>query len=236
MKIKLSNILIGLSYVGVPVTAILTHTGTKKAIENSKDGKEDLKYYIPAAVAGAATIGCGIASHRLDKKEIAKLTALAAGLGKAYDMYRNTNIKVNGMGAHERVMEEIQKAEDANIADPCFCGMYRLNSEMDSEERLFYDTVTEQFFTSTLSRVIDAEYHTNRNLTGGMVVDTDIWCSYLGIKNPKGKGNDKRGWCIIDDLYWIDFDNSEGVIDGKECIVIEPCVMMMPEKQYEEYI
>ena len=119
---KLSNILAGLSYIGVPVTAYLTHTGTKKAMENSKDGKQDLKYYIPAAVAGAATIGCGIASHKLDKKEIAKLTALAAATGKAYDMYRNANIKVNGREAHERVVEEVnaQKAKDANIADPCF--------------------------------------------------------------------------------------------------------------------
>ena len=79
------------STVGVAVTGYLAAKGGKKAediletkekmMELDRENlplKEELKHtwkcYLPAVVTGALTAGCGIASRRLDVKEIAVLT------------------------------------------------------------------------------------------------------------------------------------------------------------------
>lgn len=240
-----STILSALAVVGVVATAVLTHKATVKAQETVKEWTDEkhkeltkfekvqasVKAFIPPIAAGIATIGCIVKAQRINKQDIARLTGVAGIIGGAYDKYRRTNIEVNGKEADERVMHEInaQKAEHSNLVAESFFTLYSLNSSIDTEERLFYDTITEQYFTSTLSRVIDAEYHLNRNfVSGNPEVDVQMWCDFLGIKNAK---KDTRGWGLVDDLTWLDFSNLDpmDVADGVQAIKIEPCVMPVEE-------
>ena len=235
-----SGILSMAACVGVAVTAALTYLGTIKATETVKQWTEEkhgdpltrfetvqatTPHLVPAAIAGAATIGCIVASHKISKKEVAAIAGVAAMATKQYDDYRNTNIEANGMDAHERVLDKLgaKKAKDAKIYTQGIVYNTSLNATLDKQERLFYDTITGTYFTSTIARVMDAEYHINRVLTNGDLngqeCDVDTWCNFLGIPNSK---KDNRGWCANDDFLWLDFNNAEVDIgDGMTAIFIE---------------
>ena len=235
-----AGILSALACVGVAVTAALTYLGTIKATETIKEWTEekhdDLTTFekaqatvpclVPAVVAGAATIGCIVKAHRISKKEIATLTGAAAVMAKKYDDYRNANIEVNGEEAHRKVMERLgaEKAEETNLVGPCLLDNMSLNASLDTTERLFYDTITETYFTSTLARVMDAEYHINRcfcGVDGCGDVDVDKWCTFLGIPNKK---KDTRGWIINEGFTRLDFSNTPVDIgDGVIAIFVECC-------------
>lgn len=232
-----STILTALACVGVAATAVLSSKAALKSEMTKKEWVEEkhgdpltkfeefqasVKHYVPAVVVGAATVGCIVGSHKIDKKTVAAVTSAAAITTKAYDDYRRTNIEVNGEEAHEKVMEKlaVQKAKTSYIHSATFFDVTSMNSKLSKEEFLFYDTITETYFTSTLAAVIDAEAALNRNFTMGCwEVDVDMWCSFLGIENTR---HDRRGWCLCDDLTWIDFNNSDPVDigDGLEAIII----------------
>ena len=235
--------------VGVVVTAALTYVGAVKAKETMDEWVEEkhdqlttvekvqasAKHMVPAAVAGAATIGCIVASHKIDKEQIAVLTASAAAVAKKYDDYRKTNIEVNGKEADDKVMAKlaVQKAEKSNICAESMCAVTSLNSALSKEEFLFHDDVTDQYFTSSLAQVLDAINHLNRKFTmGHPEVDVQMWCDFLGIENKK---KDTRGWVLCDDYQWIDFDISDPVEieGGLEVVTITP--METPIPNYQNY-
>lgn len=244
-----SGILSVVACIGVVVTAALTFKGAIKAKatmdEWTKEKRDELttfekvqasvKPMVPATVAGVATIGCIVASHKIDKEHIAVLTASAAAVAKKYDDYRKTNIEVNGKEAHDKVVEklEVQKAKESNICAESMFSMTSLNSKLSKEEFLFHDEITDQYFTSSLAQVLDAINHLNRNFTmGHPEVDVQMWCDFLGIENKK---KDTRGWYLRDDCTWIDFDISDPIeIDGGlEAITITP--MFEPVLEYWDY-
>lgn len=244
-----TGILSAVACVGVVVTAVLTYKGTikaQKAVEEWTEEKRDeltafekvqasAKPLAPAIVSGIATMGCIVASHKIDKEHIAVIAASGAGIAKKYDDYRKTNIEVNGKDAHDRVMEklEVQQAKDSNLCAESMCAITSLNSSLSKEEFLFHDEVTDQYFTSSLAQVLDAINHLNRNFTmGHPEVDVQMWCDFLGIENKK---KDTRGWVLCDDYTWIDFNISEPVEleDGLEVISITP--MMTPIPDYQDY-
>lgn len=244
-----SGILSLVACVGVAATAILTYKGTIKAQEIVKDKtvekqdelttmetiKASAKPLAPAAIAGVATIGCIVASHKIDEKHIAVLAASAAGMAKKYDDYRKTNIEVNGKEAHDKVMEKlaVQKAKQSNLSSESLCQITTLNSKLSKEQFLFHDNITDTYFKATLAQVLDAINCLNRNFTmGHPEVDVFMWCEFLGIENKK---KDNRGWVLCDDYTWIDFDISDPVEieDGVDVIEITPVVT--PIEDYLNY-
>lgn len=231
-----SGILSGIACVGVLATAVLTGLGVigaQKTIKEWTEEKHDelttfekfqasVKPLLPAAGAAIATIVCIKEAHKIDTKHIAALASGAAITAKKYDEYRKTNKRVNGDEADKAVQKEImvEKAKDANICAPSFFTLTDLNSRMSKEEMLFYDTITEQYFTASLAHVIEAEDQLNRNFTMGADTDVDMWCGFLGIPN---KNHDTRGWCVNDCFTWLDFNNGDPVDlgDGMKAIPIE---------------
>ena len=244
-----SGVLSFVACVGVVVTAAFTFKGAIKAKATMDEWTEEkhdelttfekvqasAKSMVPATVAGVATIGCIVASHKIDKEHIAVLTASAAAIAKKYDDYRKANIEVNGKEAHDRVVEklEIQKAKESNICAESMFSMTSLNSKLSKEEFLFHDEITDQYFTSSLAQVLDAINNLNRNFTmGHPEVDVQMWCDFLGVVNKK---KDTRGWYLRDDCTWIDFDISDPIeIDGGlEVVTITP--MFEPVLEYWDY-
>ena len=235
-----SGILSFVACVGVAVTAVLTYKGTIKAQETVKEWTEEkheeltkfekvqasAKHLAPAAVAGVATIGCIVASHKIDKEHIAVLTASAAAMAKKYDDYRKANIEVNGKEADNRVQEKlaVEKAKETHICAESMFQITTLNSELSKEEFLFHDDITDTYFTASLAHVLDAINALNRNFTKGHPeVDVDMWCNFLGIENKK---HDVRGWVLCEECEWIDFDISDPILldDGPEVIEITPAI------------
>lgn len=233
--------------------------------ESDCDGDEKLsafevmraswRRFVPAFVSGGVTIGMIIFAHGIDRRAVMAASGAAVAASKMYTDYRDANIKVNGIDAHRKVIDELnlQKADNGGITSETFGWLYDLNAGASDEDlRIFYDSVTKQYFKSTLSKVIEAEYHINRdlNICGGGLALVERWCELLGIHCP----NDIKhlGWCVIDDFNWLDFSNLSpltsiedlineyGSIEEvpekdilKTAIVIEPCVMATDG--WEEY-
>lgn len=226
--------------IGVVVTAVLAVKVTPKAMEaiQSKAQKEDeqevskleavkegWKFYIPAAVAGATSIACILIANVLNKKQQVSIVSAYALLNHSYNEYKRKVIDIYGKEAHDVVMESIaadRVARDHVIHAPnCFRNSCLDFEGADEEERLFYDDYSKRYFTSTISKVLQAEYHLNRNLAldGGGIYLNEFY-DLLGIE--KIKEGDSIGWFINDDVYWIDFNHVKATIDdGLECWVIE---------------
>lgn len=211
--------------------------------------------FVPAFISGSATIGMIIFAHGIDRRAVIAASGAAVAASKMYTDYRDANIKVNGIDAHRKVIDELnlQKANNGEITSESFGWLYNLNAGASDEDlRIFYDSVTKQYFKSTLSKVIEAEYHINRdlNLCGGGLALVERWCELLGIHCPDDIKH--LGWCVIDDFNWLDFSNLSpltsiedlikeyGSIEEvpekdilKTAIVIEPCIMATDG--WEEY-
>jgi hypothetical protein len=229
------------------------------------DGNEELsafevvkaswRRFVPAFVSGGVTIGMIIFAHGIDRRAVMAASGAAVAASKMYTDYCDANIKVNGIDAHRKVIDELnlEEADNGGITSETFGWLYDLNAGASDEDlRIFYDSVTKQYFKSTLSKVIEAEYHINRdlNLCGGGLASVERWCELLGIHCPDDIKH--LGWCVIDNFNWLDFSNLSpltsidelikeyGGIEEipekdilKTAIVIEPCVMATDD--WEEY-
>lgn len=244
-----SGILSVAACVGVALTGVLTYVGTIKAQETIKEWTEDkqdeltkfekfqasVKPLAPATAAMVGTVVCIAKARRIDKTHIATLGGTAAVMAKKYDDYRKANIRVNGRDAHEKVLEELmaKKAEESNIYSESFFEMMTLNSKLSKEEFLFYDDITDSYFTSSLAHVYDAINALNRNFTMGYgETDVNMWCRFLGIEN---KNHDTRGWVLGDDFTWIDFNISDPIEIGDGMEVITISTTTTPIQDYLNY-
>ena len=144
-----------------------------------------------------------------------------------------------GEEAHRKVMAAL--AVEQSEKHPIYAGTFAATTslgfeEADEAERLFYDAISSRYFQATISQVLQAEYHLNRNfaLSGGFITLNDFY-DFLGIsKTPEG---DKIGWMVSDGLYWVDFDHQRTVVDDGlngevECWIIDA---PFPPVTYEEW-
>lgn len=81
--------------------------------------------------------------------------------------------------------------------------------DANEEQRLFYDSFSKRYFQATISQVLQAEYHINRNMVLGAFVTLNDFYDFLGISHVEG--GDVVGWLLSDSMYWIDFDNSKAI-------------------------
>lgn len=235
--------------VGVVGTAVLAVKATPKALkkiqtdsEKNHDGdpnaattsekiKSAWSCYIPAAAVGAATILCIFGSNALNRKQQASLAAAYNLVSRQYAQYRDKVKEICGKETHDRIMRELaaEKVDDDH-AIYAQGGFYQsdLDFEGASEERrLFYDRFSERYFESTFSKVLQAEYHINRNLCLRGEVTLNEFYSFLGIEPIEG--GDSIGWFIDDDeIYWIDFGHPYMPVDDGlnhdniDCWIIDP--------------
>lgn len=247
LKKHAASILTFAGAAGVAATAIMAAKAVPKAtrlIERSSREKEKVltkaevfkaaaPAYIPAAVTGILTISCILGANILNKHTQASLAGAYAMLGNAYANYKNKNIECNGMEAHDKVIRAMaaEKSKDTYIFTPGLAASCSLSFDgIDEEERLFYDSFSDRYFQSTISRVIQAEYHLNRNFILGADVTLNDFYEFLGLA-PADFG-DNVGWLSYWDegIAWIDFDHSVAKLeDGLECCVIDMVYPPMPE-------
>lgn len=208
---------------GVVVTAIAAAKATPRAValvyadsRKKHDGdpyaytkKEAFiaawKCYIPAVAFGASTIACIMGANALNRRQQAALTSAYALVQSSYKEYK-------------------EKCKDISIS--ANGGWY--DSSLDFGEgmepevsRTFYDSFSQRYFESTIEKVIQAEYHLNRNFMFAGVIPLNDFYEFLGLE--KTELGDAVGWSSCNgDIYWIDFNHHRLTLDdGMEIYVID---------------
>lgn len=248
LKRSSPTILTCFSVAGVVGTTVLAVKATPKAVEliknDSRRNHDGDPYaytkleaiqscwqcYIPAALVGLSTIACIFGANVLNKRNQASLVSAYALLNQSYQQYRNAAKAVYGDDADEKIKIEAAKNVYVSAAG---CHIYDPESESESEEILFYDTFCQRYFTSTMSSVINAQYHVNRNFALRGWSNINELYDFLGLE--KHHGGDLIGWSA-DEMSesglapWIEFENRLVKFDdGLECYLIstlcEPIVL-----------
>lgn len=233
-----STILTILGGVGVIGTAVLAATATPKAlvlVEEAKEekGEELTKWevvkaaapvYIPAVAAGAGTLMCVFGANMLNKRHQAAVTSAYALINEAHNQYKNKLKELYGEEAHNNIVNAlaVEKAEEVRVYGQSVATLCDLSVEDGtSEPRLFYDEYANRCFESTIERVMNAEYHINRNLVLRGYVTLNEFYEFLGLE-PTEYGS-TVGWGIDDETYWIDFNHGKALVDNDtlEVITIE---------------
>lgn len=235
-KMVFSAVCSAVAVLGVVGTAVSAVIATPKAIdilektEQKKGESLDIsekvraawKVYIPTAVIGLSTAACIIGASVLGRKAQISAAGAYMAAANAYEQYKLKNIEANGLDAHHNVLDALaaEKSSGAIISAYDFCGRSCLDFGDDDEEALFYDVFSERYFTSTVNRVLQAEYHFNRNFVLRGEACINEFYEFLGIK-PIDDGN-CYGYSIDDGLMWIDFDHHKTALeDGLEARVID---------------
>lgn len=230
--------------VGVVATTVSAVKATPKAIKLiQQDSKEkhdgDLnaytkkeafmsawKCYIPTGLFAGSTIACIISACALSQHQQAALISAYALVQNSYKEYKNKLNELYGEEAHNTIINSIvsEKVKDASIS--AAGGWY--NSTLDFGDsdnpeiiRTFYDSFSDRYFETTIEKVIQAEYHLNRNFMLNGVISLNDFYDFLGLENSNF--GDTVGWSSVNgDIYWIDFNHHKITLDdGMEIFVIE---------------
>ena len=253
------TILTCISAAGVVVTVVLAVKATPKAlkcIEKEKEVKnpengENLtrmetiaacwRCYIPAAATVIAKIGCIFGANALNRRQQASLVSAYALASRSFNSYKRKVKELYGEEAHKKVMASLaaEKSTKPEISAGSLAQMTSLGFEdANEEERLFYDAISDRYFQATISQVLQAEYHLNRNFAiGGGFITLNQFYEFLGIS--KVKGGDEVGWMVSDGLYWVDFDHQKTVVDDGlngevECYIIDAPFPPVSEEEWED--
>lgn len=232
--------------VGVVGTAVLTARAVRRSArilqkaEEGRDGKltklETAKAavpaYIPAAIVGSLTIGCILEANLLNKKQQAALASSYILLSQSQRKYRKAAKAVFGGDADSKIVSRM--AKDTYISADGL-SLYSPDLDRMSGKMLFYDTFSDRYFTTSISAVLNAQYHLNRNLTLRGDAAVNEFYEFLGI-DPIEEG-DVIGWSseemLESGLLWLDFENAYTRLDdGMECCVISACVSPAPLSEY----
>lgn len=231
-----------LACVGVVATAIATAKKApeiKSAIEEAqleKDGPlsptEIVKAAAPSAwpvcAVAVGTIACIVGIQMINQKQQASLIAMYGVAAKTLQKYDGKIKELFGDAAPLQVKTAIAQDNTKEIPAQTTPG----------DEVLFYDMISDRYFTRTMLEVRDAEYHFNRNfvLRGGQAALNELY-DFLGLDHIDG--GDIAGWdiCETGEFYgyeWIDFDHELTHIMGDngdelECYIIScpfpPCYL-----------
>lgn len=183
------------------------------------------KCYIPTVVVGGSTIACIFGANALNKRQQAALASAYGLVSQAYQDYKRKVRENFGEEAHRDIMRQLA-AERSNNLSPVVPGITESSSlefeDANEEERLFYDTASGQYFQATISQVLQAEYHINRNFALRGSATLNEFYDFLGISHVHG--GDDIGWWVDPDneFYWINFNHIRAVLeDNLECYIIE---------------
>ena len=228
---------------GVIATAVMAVKATPKAVELIKadsrakhDGDPDAstkteavlaawKCYIPAAAFGGATIACIVGANMLNTRQQLAIGSAYSLAKQSFKEYKNKLKELYGEEADKKIEEAIKvdKCRDVSI----YADTLGTRNDLDPGEtvepdilRTFYDSFSDRYFESTLAKVIEAEYHINRNYVLGEEVTLNEFYDFLGLDHTDA--GDDLSWYGLDGVQWLDFNHRMTVLDdGMEVCVID---------------
>lgn len=232
--------------VGVIVTVVTAIKATPKAVELVKaDSRKNhngdpyaytrkeafmsaWKCYIPTAAFGLSTIACIMGANALNSRKQAALTSAYALINQSYKEYKDKLKELYGEEAHNAIVDSIvsEKCKDVFLYASDWAGYSCLDFGEDTAAypeivRTFYDSFSQRYFETTISKVIQAEYHLNRNFMFKGVIPLNDFYKFLGLE--KTEFGETVGWSSCNgDIYWIDFNHHKLTLeDGMEIFVID---------------
>ena len=197
-----STVLTVLSVIGVCVTAYLSSKAGKEADENIRRAKEDkvqemaeekgedpdfskvddveltkkekfvckAKAYWKPALAIFLTIGCGVGSHLFNMKQVSDLMATANVATTVHSKYVEKTRAVAG----NDVAEEIQRQTDNDVAAMNYKGVEKI-VYTGCGDQLFYDTMCNRWFFSSVNAVQRAIDILNNDARNGGFDEDIVW-------------------------------------------------------------
>lgn len=232
--------------VGVIVTVVTAIKATPKAVELVKaDSRKNhngdpyaytrkeafmsaWKCYIPTAAFGLSTIACIMGANALNSRKQAALTSAYALINQSYKEYKDKLKELYGEEAHNAIVDSIvsEKCKDVFLYASDWAGYSCLDFGEDTAAypeivRTFYDSFSQRYFETTISKVIQAECHLNRNFMFKGVIPLNDFYEFLGLE--KTEFGETVGWSSCNgDIYWIDFNHHKLTLeDGMEIFVID---------------
>lgn len=208
------------------------HDGDPYACTKLEAVRSAWRCYIPAFAVGASTIACIIGANALNKRQQIAVASAYALVNNAYQDYKNKVKELYGEEVHQNIIDSIVKdaCKDAHI----HCDGYSLEFEDVGEPeitRTFYDSFSQRYFESTIGKVIEAEYHLNRNFMMMGDVSLNDFYHFLGLNETEFGAT--VGWTVCDGLMWIDFDHHKTTLDdGMEIFVID--MVFSPRVSWDE--
>lgn len=213
----LKIVLTATASAGVVSTAYLASKATLKAerlVNEDMTRKEAIKatwkLYIPALSSGVGTVLCIICIGRLGHKQRLALAGAYNMLASSFKDYRDAVMRLYGEEADKSVIEEIasEQAKDTHIVAYSYFDTSSLDLEDLEEQTIrFYDVYGERFFEAKPTKVLQAEYHINRNFMFECDISLNEFYEFLGLTPVVG--GDDIGWSMFDDLMWIDFKHEK---------------------------
>lgn len=213
-----------LASVGVVATTATAIKATSKAAILLDERKQELasdklkplevikttwKIYAPTVALGASTIVCIMHADGISKNRQIFLTSAYSMLNQTYREYQNKVRELYGEETHQNIKEAIilDRCKKVEIFAPSFLEGSSLDICTNEPEitRTFYDRFSNRYFESTLSDVIRAEYHFNRNYILRGYAHINEFYEFLGIDTIENV--DELGWSADSGIYWIDFDH-----------------------------
>lgn len=249
LKRNSSTILTIASAVGVVVTVITAVKATPKATARLEEAKEEkgeelttlevvkvaAPVYIPSVVVGTGTIICMFSANALSKRHQAALSSAYALIDGSYKEYKSKLKELYGEEAHNNIVDSIVKehCNETYLYSTDFgSSSLELEPGDEGEMMLFYDHYSERYFETTMEKVLQAEYHLNRNFSIGFCAPVNEFYEFLGLCPIDG--GDEVGWTMADGINWIDFNHRKVQLDdGLSCYVIE--MVFSPTSDFMDY-
>ena len=248
LKYTLPTILSLAAGIGVVATAILASKAGVKAhqkleAETENKGEKLTKLetiktvapvYIPTVLAGAITVACVVESNCLNRSQQAALASAYALGREKFQKYKNKVKDIYGEVAHQKIIDElaVESCRYVKITAPCFANNSCLDINDDEKRHIFHDVYSDRRCETTFSKVLQAEYHLNRNYTLGANVSLNDFYDFLGLKRTDY--GDAVGWTMESGYLWIDFNHRKLLLDdGTPIYAIE--VQYEPEQGFADW-
>ncbi len=245
VKHNLPSILTSIGVVGVAATAIVSAKSAPKAIKlvekaEEKKGEKLTKLekakvagpvYIPTIAIGVATIACVIGSNAVNQHRQAALISAYTILDQSYKEYRKKAKDILSKEVDSNIMNELAKDKFEEVKDKFD------DKKKDNDTKLFFEEYSGRFFEATMSDVLEAEYHFNRNFALRDYADLNELYSFLGL--PQTEYGATVGWGrfageAVYGYQWVDFCHvKDHMPDGREYYRIE--MPFGPSADYLDY-
>ena len=197
---------------------------TTDALTRAEIVKSVWHLYIPAGVAGIATISCVIGANKIGARRNAALVGAYSLVDTAFREYK------------DEVVKQIGNVKERKVTDQVAVNQMERNPVVDSQviitgggEQLCYDSLTGRYFRSDVELIRRAENEINRRVVNDMYASHNEFYELLGLA-PTTIG-DELGW-NIDNFIEIIL-TAHLAQDGVPCLAIG--YVHMPRKDYGKF-
>lgn len=231
--------------IGTGVLSARAAPKAKRLLDEAKQKEDNLStfeqakivvpIFCPAILTGAITITAIFSADILSTRRQQSLTSAYMMLDQSFKNYKAKLKELYGEETHNNIINSlaIEKAKEVHVTASYLCSDCDLSLEdSGSKPVLFYESISERFFESTIEQVMSAEYHFNRNYILRGFCELNEFYDFLGLEVTKD--GSELGWTPTDEgSYWIDFNHRKAKLeDGTTFYILE---VMIDPFLYDEY-